>query len=148
MSEDPARYPETIHKIIQFHRRLYGYSRKMHAAGISGRGVAALRYLLEAGPRTIGEISDYHHISDSTASEMMAQLENAGYVTRTRSLEDNRVVIVDLTSVGKEFAQSAPLGGIPLLRAKLRVLPQQRLSVIDAALTDLLQLLENDDDVV
>jgi DNA-binding MarR family transcriptional regulator len=145
-SQDPALYAETIRKILQFHRRLYSYGRKMDAEGISGRKVSALRHLLEAGACTIGELSAYHHISDSTTSEMMAQLESAGYVTRTRSKADNRVVLVDLTSAGRENAQNARLGGIPLLREELKALSRERLSLINEALTDLLRLLETDDD--
>jgi DNA-binding MarR family transcriptional regulator len=143
--QDQTLYAETIEKMLQFYRRLYHYGRKMHAKGISGRKIAAMRHILEAGPRTIGELSGYHHISDSTTSEMMAQLERAGYVTRTRSEADNRVVVVQLTPAGTELAQHAPLGGFPLLREALKTLPQERLCRIDEALTDLLQLLENDE---
>ncbi len=144
--QDSALYTETIHKIIRFHRQLYRYSRSVHAKGLSGRKVAALRHLFEAGPRTIGEMSDYHHISDSTTSEMMAQLEKAGYVTRTRSREDNRVVVVELTPAGRKFAEKAPLGGIPLLREELKLISQERLSLIDTAMTDLLHLLGSEND--
>ena len=143
---DSRLYEETIHKVLLFHRRLYRYGRKMHAKGISGLKISALRHLLESGPCTIGEMADYHHISDSSASEMMAQLESTGYVTRTRSEADNRVVLVDLTPAGGEFARSAPLGGIPLLRESIKDLSPARLSVIDEALTELLEMLENDGD--
>ena len=138
----PDLYTQTVHKVLQFHRALFLYSRRMHVSGISGRKLAALRYLLEAGPRTIGELRDYHHISDSTTSEMMAQLERSGYVTRSRSEADNRVVVVELTQTGRAFAQRAPLGGIPLLRKRLREMTPERLSTIDQALTDLLSILD------
>jgi len=140
-------YADTIHNMLQFHRTLFLYSRRMQIAGITGRKLAALRYLLEAGPRTIGELRDYHHISDSTTSEMMTQLEQSGYVTRSRSAVDNRVVVVELTRTGREFAQNAPLGGIPLLREKLREMTPERLAVIDQALTDLLSILNAAEDV-
>ena len=39
------------------------------------------------------------------------------FVTRTRSSEDNRVVIVALTPAGEEIAANTPLGGIVLLPA-------------------------------
>jgi DNA-binding MarR family transcriptional regulator len=143
---ESSLYAETIHKIIQFHRQVSGYGRKLHAEGISGRKVAALRHLWRSGPCTIGELSDYHNISDSTSSEMMAQLEKAGYVTRTRSEADNRVVLVDLTPAGKEFAAKATLGGIPLLRETLKTLPQHELSAMNRVFTDLLQLLEAEPD--
>jgi DNA-binding MarR family transcriptional regulator len=144
--QDSPLYNETIRKIIRLHRCLYHYSRSVYAKGLSGRKVAALRHLFEAGPRTIGEMSDYHHISDSTTSEMMAQLEKAGYVTRTRSKADNRIVVVNLTPAGREFAERAPLGGIPLLREELKLISQERLSLIDAAMTELLHLLEGEND--
>jgi DNA-binding MarR family transcriptional regulator len=139
---DPTLYERTVYKILQFHRSLYQYGRQMHTKGISGRKISALRHLHDAGPCTIGELSEYHHISDSTTSEMMAQLERSGYVTRNRSDADNRVVLVDLTSAGQGLAQRAPLGGIPLLRERLKDHPPERLSVIDEALTDLLGILE------
>jgi len=141
-----ASFKETIHRFLQLHRYLRDYSRRARAEGISGRKIAALRYLLEAGPRTIGQLSDYHYISDSSTSEMVAQLERLGYVTRTRSQEDQRVVLVDLTEAGRNFAQNIPLGGIPLLRERLKALPPGRLSVIHEALTDLVRLLGVGDD--
>jgi len=141
-------YSETIHKVLRFHRALTLYSRRMHITGISGRRVATLRYLLEAGPRTIGELRDYHHISDSTASELMAQLERSGHVTRSRCEADHRVVVVELTPTGRDFAQNAPLGGIPLLRERLKELAPERLSIIDQALTELLAILAAGDDSI
>jgi DNA-binding MarR family transcriptional regulator len=144
--DESALYAETVHKIIQFHQQVSGYGRKMHAEGISGRKVAVLRHLWKSGPCTIGELGDYHHISDSTSSEMMAQLEKAGYVTRTRSEADGRVVLVDLTPAGKEFAAKTALGGIPLLRETLKTVPQQELSVINEVFTNLLQFLEAEPD--
>jgi DNA-binding MarR family transcriptional regulator len=139
---DETLYKETIHRFLQLHRNLRRYGRQVHVKGISGRKISALRYLLEAGPLSIGKLCDYHHLSVSSTSEMIAQLEKAGFVTRTRSEEDNRVVLVDLTPAGRAFTQDTPLGGIPLLREKLKTLPPERLSIIHEALTDLVQFLE------
>jgi len=146
VNQDTPQYIDTIHKFLALHRYLRRYSRRIRAEGIGGRKVSALRYLLETGPRTIGQLSDYHYISDSSASEMVAELVRLGYVTRTRSESDQRFVLVDLTEAGREFAQDAPLGGIPLLRERLRALPPERLALINQALTDLNQLLEIGDD--
>ena len=139
-------YSDTVHQFLKLHRYLRKYARHVREGGISGRKMSALRYVLETGPRTIGQLGAYHYISDSSASEMVGQLEELGYVTRTRSEEDNRVVLVDLTQAGRKFAQDAPLGGIPLLRERLKTLPPRRLTVISDALTDLVELLEIDDD--
>ena len=68
-------------------------------------------------------------------------MEEAGFVTRTRSPEDNRVVIVALTEAGRTLAQNTPMGGIVLLRRKLATLPEERLRAIDAALADIMELM-------
>ena len=142
MTQDTPQYIDTIHKFLTLHRYLRRCSRQSRAEGIGGRKVSALRYLLEVGPRTIGQLSDYHYISDSSASEMVAELVRLGYATRTRSESDHRVVLVELTEAGREFARSAPLGGIPLLRERLRELPADRLERMNATLTELNDLLE------
>jgi DNA-binding MarR family transcriptional regulator len=118
------------------------YSSQMHEQGLSGRRLAALRYLLEAGPLTIGQLRDYLYINDSSTSELVARLEQDGYVSRTRSEADNRVVMVALTPAGREATEQAPLGGIPLLREKLAALPAKRLALIHDALVELAQLVE------
>jgi DNA-binding MarR family transcriptional regulator len=116
----------------------------MQKEGISGRKVSALRHLLEAGPRTIGQLKDYLYISDSSASELVAHLQKKGYVTRTRSEADNRVVLVAVTPAGREIAQRTPLGGISLFRERLKTLSPERLAVINDAMEEIMQLLEID----
>jgi len=91
-------------------------------------------------------LRDYLYISDSTTSELVAKLEDAGCVQRTRSEEDNRVVLVSLTPSGRESAQSAPLGGIPLLREQFKALPPKRVAMIHEALTEIKHILEIDDE--
>lgn len=134
-------YAETIHTFLTLYRYLRRYSCEMQSQGLSGRKIAALRYLLEAGALSIGQLRDYLYINDSTTSELVTQLEQAGYITRVRSSADNRVVIVALTPAGREMAQSVPLGGIPLLRERLKTLSPERLSLIYTALKELKELL-------
>ena len=141
-TEEAPAFLGTIHKFLTIYRYLRTYSRQMHSEGLSGRKIATLRHLLEAEPLTVGQIRDYLYISDSTTSELVAKLEEAGCVQRMRSEEDNRVVLVSLTPAGREFAQSAPLGGIPLLRERLKALPAERLALIDQALAKIVDLLE------
>jgi DNA-binding MarR family transcriptional regulator len=135
-------YMDTVHKFLSLYRYLRCHSRQMQQEGISGRKMSTLRYVLETGPRTIGQVRRYLYIGDSSTSELVASLEEKGYVTRTRSQEDNRVVIVELTPAGRELAQKKPLGGIPLLRERLRTLPPERLERINAAVTDVMDMLE------
>ena len=73
---------------------------------------------------------------------MVAHLAKRGYVTRTRSQADNRVVLVEVTEQGRELVARTPLGGIPLLREALKTLPEERLTLVHDALEILNGLVE------
>ena len=135
-------YTETINRFLTVYRYLRRYGRQLHKAGISGRKMAALRYLREAGPCAVGQLRRYLYISDSSTSQLIASLDRKGYVTRTRCPTDNRVVIVELTQAGREISSDTELGGVPLLREKLKTMPPERLAQIHAAMTDMMDLLE------
>jgi DNA-binding MarR family transcriptional regulator len=139
-------YTETIHLFLSIYRYVRTSGRRMHEEGIGGRKVATLRYLQEAGPLTVGQIRDYLYLSDSSTSEMIARLEDKGYVQRRRSLEDHRVVIVSLTAAGAEVIAGKPLTGMPLLRERLKGLSAERLAPIRDALREIARLLETEDD--
>jgi DNA-binding MarR family transcriptional regulator len=102
---------------------------------------------LETGSATVGQVQTYLHKSPSTTSALIAQLEDKGYLTRTRSQEDNRVVIVELTQIGMDFARNTPLGGLPLLRSRLGQLSKNRLVEIEGVLKEIMQLMETSEKV-
>lgn len=133
---------QVFHRFLKLKRCLRQQARQMDSRGISPRNFAVLRFLLESGSATVGEVQAYLYQSASTASTVIAQLEEAGYVTRTRSEQDNRVVVVELTPAGQDIAQNTPLTGFPLLRRRLRALPEKRLLLIDGVLAEIMQLLE------
>lgn len=133
---------EAIHKFLILYRYLRQYGRQIDERGIRPREFSVLRFLQESGTATVGQVQEYLYCSASVASTVIAGLEEKGLLTRTRSAEDNRVVLVALTPAGEEAAAKTPLGGIVLLRRRLRNLPPERLAVIDSALADLLELLE------
>lgn len=133
---------EVVRKFLVMNRYLRQYARQMDDQGIRPRDFSVLRYLEEHGPSTVGQVQEYLFRSASTTSTVLSQLEDAGYVTRARSTEDNRVVIVTLTEAGHALAQHAPMGGIPLLRRRLPRLSAEQLIQLDDALTELMNLME------
>jgi DNA-binding MarR family transcriptional regulator len=141
---EPERSPALIvtQKFLSLYRYLRQYSQQMHNQGVRGREFATLRYLHEAGPCTVGQVQDYIYISASAASEMLSRLENAGYVERKRCKKDQRVVYVDLTPEGRRLAEETPLGGIPLLRERIKTLSPEQLSTLTSAFEMLLQVME------
>jgi DNA-binding MarR family transcriptional regulator len=137
---------QTMHRFLNVYRYLRKYSREIQSQGLSGREVSTLRYLLDAEPATMGQCRDYMYISDSSTSELIAHLEQSGFVVRARAAEDNRTVLVTLTAQGRKAARTLPLDGIPLLRERIRTLPPERIRRIYEALGDIAQLLEMDDE--
>lgn len=132
-----------FHRFLALQHYLRRHARQLiDERGLTPRDLSVLRYLLELESATVGQVQAFTHKSPSTTSSLIAQLEEKGYVTRTRSPEDNRVVIVELTPVGQEIAENTPLGGLPLLRRRLAKLPEQRLSEIDDVLREIRQLME------
>jgi DNA-binding MarR family transcriptional regulator len=145
MPLDSSPASAALHKFLLIHRHLRQHARTMDSQGIGPRQFAVLRFLAEDGPATIGAIQDHMYTSASTASTIVSQLDEAGYLSRTRSDEDNRVVIVALTPAGEQVVENTRMGGIALLRRKLTTLPEDRVRRIDAALADIMELMEVSD---
>ncbi|MGC9348275.1 MAG: MarR family winged helix-turn-helix transcriptional regulator [Anaerolineae bacterium] len=146
MDQQEVRNPQldVIQKFLLLHRYVRRYGRKTHRDGLRGRELATLRYLADAGPLTIGQISDFLYLSASSTSELVSRMEDAGYVARRRSTEDCRMVFVELTFEGERLAEETPLGGIPLLRERVKTLPPDRLKMVDDAFSDLIRIMEID----
>ncbi len=127
-------------KLIRFHRQ---YARQIiDEQGIKPRELSILHFFAETGAASVGQARAYMHQSISTISALIAKLEKDGYVTRTRSQADNRVVMVDLTEAGHNLVAHTPLRGIPLLRHNIRQLPEERLQQINGVLVEIVQMME------
>jgi len=134
---------QVFHRFLSLLRYTRQHSSQMIAEqGIRPREFSVLCFLRESGPATVGQVQQFLHKSPSTTSALVAQLEEANYVTRTRSLEDNRVVIVELTPLGRDKAESTPIGGLPLLRRRLGKMPEERLVHIGTVLEEIQHLME------
>jgi DNA-binding MarR family transcriptional regulator len=59
-----------------------------------------LRLLVEKGPLRVSEISDSLQVSTSHITALTDQLFTKGYIERTRSNEDRRVVKISITDKG------------------------------------------------
>jgi DNA-binding MarR family transcriptional regulator len=133
---------QVFHRFLALQHYVRRHARQLiDERGLTPRDLSVLRYLLELESATVGQVQAFIHKSPSTTSSLIAQLEEKGHVTRTRSRKDNRVVIVELTSSGHQVAENTPLGGMPLLRRRLGALPRQRLTEMDGVLDEIMQLM-------
>lgn len=139
---------QVFHSFLALQRETRQHARQMiDESGITPRDFSVFRFLIETGPATMGQLQGFLHKSPSTMSALIDQLEEKGFVTRTRSQADNRVVIVELTQAGLEIAQNTPVRGLPLLRRRLRKLPDERLCEMQQVLDQIKEMMESVDEL-
>ncbi|MHB1294735.1 MAG: MarR family winged helix-turn-helix transcriptional regulator [Anaerolineae bacterium] len=136
-----------VHRFLSLvrHHRRYG-ALLSEVEGITGRQMAVLQYLVQSGPRTVHDISRHLYVRDATMSPLLERMETAGLLTRRRSAEDSRKVIVEPTERAREMVQRAPLGPMALLRERLPGLPEADLAALDGALKTLSELADVHDE--
>jgi DNA-binding MarR family transcriptional regulator len=84
-------------------------------------------------PLSVGKIGSLLQLDSPTLSPLLKRLESAGLITRTRSGDDERQVLVDLTRSGHDLRERA-LAIPPAVVAKLGMeIPE--LEALHAALT-------------
>lgn len=83
-----------------FHHRTHGPMGAPYQG--QGRILALLKLKPEISQRELSTILD---IRSQSLGELLAKLENQGYITRTPSTEDRRVMNISLTEAGKAAAE-------------------------------------------
>ena len=56
---------------------------------------------------TVGEICEKLMLDNGTVSPLLKKMEQAGYITRKRSSDDDRVVVISLTKEGRKLQEKA-----------------------------------------
>jgi DNA-binding MarR family transcriptional regulator len=117
-----------------FHRR-DGVER-----ALSNASRAVLQHLALAGPLTVGEAAAHLSRSQSTTSELLAQLERNGLVERRRDVADARRTEVWLSAAGfAELRRDESVLGLDLLTPAMRRMPGAQATRL---LTDLRALVD------
>ncbi|MBX3006817.1 MAG: MarR family transcriptional regulator [Melioribacteraceae bacterium] len=66
----------------------------------------SLKALLKAGPIPLNEISKVTFVTTANITYVIDQLEETGYIKRTNSTKDRRVIQAELTEIGKDKIES------------------------------------------
>ena len=88
---------------------LYGAANRvfrLHKPFLEPLGLTFPQYLvildlLNGSPRTVGELGSRLGMDTGTLTPLLKRLQAAGMVTRTRDVNDERRVLVDLTEAGR-----------------------------------------------
>ena len=83
------------------------YTPYLKSLGLTYTQYIVLLVLWERDGLTVGEICDQLMLDNGTLSPLLKKMEQAGYVTRQRSQQDERVVIVTLTETGRALQEQA-----------------------------------------
>jgi DNA-binding MarR family transcriptional regulator len=94
------------------------YRPLLEAMGLTHPQYLVMLALWGSSPLSVKEIGTLLQLDSATLSPLLKRLEVGGYVTRTRSRDDERLVLVDLTDSGRRLRQDA-LRVPPTIVAKL-----------------------------
>jgi DNA-binding MarR family transcriptional regulator len=85
---------------------------------------------------TVGEICEKLMLDNGTVSPLLKKMEQAGYITKMRSSEDDRVVLISLTKEGKDLQKKAK--DVPAKVAGCVDLPPEKAKMLYTLLYELL----------
>ncbi len=115
MSADTGSRESSLRVIAElfdhFMRAIYSQS---FVEGLNPAQWGALRFISRANPRsrTLTEFARFHMVSKSAASDTMSALVRKQLVTKSRDLEDGRIMRLDLTDRGRELLAIDPLNNL------------------------------------
>lgn len=87
-------------------RRLRGRDTHLLGGEISHAQFELLAELRERGPLPAGELAQVAGLSAATVSQMLDHLADDGQVKRVRSETDRRVVLIELTTLGRRRVET------------------------------------------
>ena len=73
--------------------------------GLTYTQYVAMMVLWEQDGITVGELGSKLYLDSATLTPLLKKMEQAGYITRCRSHQDERVVEICLTDAGREFRE-------------------------------------------
>ena len=94
---------EVIKRIKRLKESMHGnIERNFREMRLTGPQGMVVGILIKSGPLKIGEIAAQMELSMSTVSGILDRLERSEIITRTRSEEDGRVILITLTDAFRE----------------------------------------------
>lgn len=119
------------------------YSRELlRRRNLTTSQLATLRQLGRAGALSAGELARGIAVSQATITGVVDRLEVRGLVTRTRSAEDRRRVVIELTGAGREVVATSPPPLHERFMVRLAELPEAERHEIDRMLRRIVEMME------
>jgi len=110
--------------------------------GLTGPQVWAIKVIEANGTLRVSELAGKMYLHPTTVVGILDRLEKRGLVSRTRSLEDRRVVDVSLTDEGRRLVNQTPEVASNKITQGLESLTTQELTIIYHGFDRLTQILD------
>ena len=117
------------------------YTPVLRPLGLTYTQYIVFLVLWEKDGLTVGEISEKLLLDNGTLSPLLKKMEQAGYVRRERSHEDERVVVITLTEAGRALQEKAK--DVPAKVAGCIDLPPEKAQALYGLLYELLENQKN-----
>jgi MarR family transcriptional regulator, organic hydroperoxide resistance regulator len=142
MSETAGMVAEIIDNLRRVFQVVNEQSKKVEReTGLTGPQLWAIKIIAESAPIKVSDLARRMYLHPATVVGILDRLEGRGLVMRTRSLEDRRVVEIDLTEQGKELVTQSPEVVQGLLVKGLEPLSDEKLIHISDGLEQLVKIL-------
>ena len=83
------------------------YKPMLEKLGLTYPQYLVMLVLWETDAQTVSAIGERLYLDSATLTPLLKRLETAGLLTRTRSAEDERQVVIELTAKGRALRQQA-----------------------------------------
>lgn len=113
-------------------------------SGLTVSQLCALHVLADYSPIRVSDMVRKMYPRPANVVGILDRLEEKGLVSRTRSLDDRRVVILDISETGKVVVTSTPLVAENQLADGLKALTNSQLARVAVGMQQIVQILGAD----
>ena len=142
MSDTAGMVADIIDNLRRVFQVVNEQSKKVEReTGLTGPQLWAIKIISDNAPIKVSVLARRMYLHPATVVGILDRLESRGLVMRTRSMEDRRVVEIDLTAQGKELVVQSPEAVQGMLIKGLEPLPDDKLIHIADGLEQLVKIL-------
>lgn len=142
MKDTAKQVAEIVDNIRRVFQVINEQSQKVkRETGLTGPQIWTIKTILDEAPLSVKDLAQRVYLHPATVVGIIDRLEDNGFVTRTRSLEDRRVVLVGLTAKGRKLVVNAPEAIQGVLVTGLEKMPVKKRNIIDHGLAELVKML-------
>lgn len=132
----------TVDNLRRVFQVINAYSKKAeYETGLTGPQLWAIKIISENSSICVSDLAARMYLHAATVIGILDRLEDRGLITRLRSRDDRRFVVVELSDQGKDLVKKSPEVAQGLLVKGFEQLPTQILKNVSEGLTKLVDLL-------